>query len=265
MLEWFHNFEPSPILIAIGYWQIHWYGFLFGLAALVAYWLVSSDKNIKLTKLDLPSLYFELLIIGLIGARIFDVIVYEWWYFKDHLWDILKIWQGGLAWQGGLLFGATYLYGYCRTQKISMINLVDWLVPGLALGQAIGRLGNYFNQELFGWPTSLPWGIKISPVNRPVEFANFEYFHPVFLYELLFLVAVVLILKFLNKKNIPGLATAWYLIATGAARFILELIRTDPQNLFFGIRIGLLLAAVMIVGGMIYRFFTCRIKFIKEA
>lgn len=260
MLSWFHNFEPSSVLWSFGIWQIHWYGLLFGLAALIAFLFIIKSFKLHYPDLDFTTLYFELLIVGLVGARLFDVIFYEWWYFQNNLLDILKVWQGGLAWQGGLLFGAAYLYGYCRVKNISLLHFLDLIVPGLAIGQAIGRLGNYFNQELFGLPTTLPWGIKISSINRPIEYSSFEYFQPVFLYELLALLLLAIILKSLNKKNTVGLATAWYLIATGAVRFMLELIRLDNQNIYFGIRAGLILAAVTIIIGIIYHLLTCRIK-----
>lgn len=260
MLNWWHNFEPNSVLASFGYWQIHWYGLCFAGGILLAYWLTTKQPKLDHLKINLENIFWQLLFVGLMGARLADVFVFEWWYFQNHLSDIYKIWQGGLAWQGGIVASAIYLYWYCIKTKTSFLELADILVPGLALGQAIGRLGNYFNQELFGLPTNLPWGIKINSIHRPLAYSNYEYFHPTFLYEMLLLVGVSFILYKLNKKSLPGLSLSWYLILTGAVRFGLEFIRLDQQSMLFGIKVGFILALVIMAVGIIMLFFPSHLR-----
>lgn len=235
-----HSYEPSPVLFGLGFFSVHWYGLLMAIGIVCGYlitrliWL-RRGKPLK----ELDELLFWLVLFGLIGARAFDVFFYEWWYFKNHLWEIFFVWQGGLAWHGGLLGGAIVLWWWSRQKGYSWLWLFDVFAPGLAVGQAVGRWGNYFNQELFGLPTNLPWGIPIAAVSRPANFVSYDYFHPAFLYESLALCLVGYALWYVSKKAWPeGKLFALYLIGTSLIRFLLEFIRTDEQNTFLNFKVG---------------------------
>src|SRR5690606_24977976 len=124
---------------------------------------------------------------GIIGGRIYHVISTPGPYFGDEgrPLDALKIWEGGLGIWGAIAFGLVGAYIGCRRAGVSFVTFADAAAPGILIAQAIGRMGNYFNQELFGGPTDLPWALEISPTFRPAGFEEFATFHPTFLYELL--------------------------------------------------------------------------------
>lgn len=252
-VSWLHSYEPSATLVEVGFLSVRWYGLLMALGMMAGYVLTRNlwrRRGLPLS--DLDNLMVGAIIFGLLGARLVDVFVFEWWYFKDNLTDIFQFWRGGLSWHGGLLGGLIYLWLKNFKQKGILWTWLDCLAPGLALGQAIGRWGNYFNQELFGQPTTLPWGIPIARENRPLEFINTPYFHPVFLYESIGLLLVAGWLWYYSRKKLnPGQLFALYLIATGVIRFALEFLRLDEQNLFLGVRVGLWLAGASIICGVL--------------
>jgi phosphatidylglycerol:prolipoprotein diacylglycerol transferase len=169
---------------------------------------------------------------GLIGARLFHV-AYEYQYYLQNISEIPQVWQGGLAIHGGIVFGALVIYIYSKIHKLSFLKLLDLFTPSILLGQIIGRFGNYFNQEAFGTPTSLPWGIYIRPEHRPIEFINFEAFHPTFFYEGLWNAVVLLLVLRIEKiyKPKPGTLAGIYLICYSIGRSIVEIIRIDATYL----------------------------------
>jgi phosphatidylglycerol:prolipoprotein diacylglycerol transferase len=204
-------------------------------------------------------LFFYLIIGGFIGARLFYVL-YNVNYFWQNPVDIIKIWQGGIAIHGALIFGILVLWWFARKHKFDFWKLSAIIAPGVALGQAIGRWGNYFNQELFGLPTDLPWGIPIALANRPEVFENFEYFHPTFLYESigsLIVFIILLILHYYAVKRKKYLIfnikysifiTLDYVLLYSILRFFIEFIRIDPTaGNIFGMRAtqGLSLAIII--------------------
>lgn len=251
---WFlHTYVPSPVAVSIGTWPVHWYGVVLALAVLVGY-AVSGylwRRNVK-RPLEFDSLVWWMVLCGFIGARVLDVFVFEWWYFQNHLNEIWYVWQGGLSFHGGLLGGAVAFLWWCRSTKHSWREVGDVLAPGLALGQAAGRWGNYFNQELFGTPTTLPWGIPITVANRPGVYLNATYFHPTFLYESVGLVLLAWLLwRLYRKHQHAGQVLAVYLSATGALRLVLEFIRVDEQDYWFGLRSGFVLALLTVASGVL--------------
>ena len=252
LVELFHSYLPPSIVVAVGPWQLHWYGLMMA-GGIAAGYIVTRfswrKRGWQVQPLD--ELMILLVISGLIGARLLDVFVYEWWYFKTHLVDILYVWQGGLAWHGALLGAVPVLWWWARRHHYVFWEIIDSFVPGLALGQALGRWGNYFNQELFGLPTSLPWGIPIAESARPIDFAVATYFHPVFLYEFIGLLLMAFLLWRLGQKlKINGRLLAVYLVASGLLRFALEFLRLDEQNIFFGWRAGSWVAMLTILVGV---------------
>ena len=236
MFSFLHNFSPSPLLLDLGLIKIHWYGLLIAAAVFFCLWLaLKLAKRALLLPDHLFNLAFYLVIFGLLGARLWHVIFYNFDYFSANPLDIIKIWQGGLAIHGAILAGLITLLIYCRRHKLSFWRVADVLAIVLPLGQAIGRWGNYFNQELFGRPCDYQWCIPINPVNRPDQYLNSTYFHPVFLYEsLLDLILFSFLLGlFMRQKITAGLITLFYLGGYAVIRFITEFWRLDSSR--FGV------------------------------
>lgn len=248
-----NTYLPSPIIFNWGSLSLHWYGLLLSIGVLLGYGLsrhLWRERGGQVNKFD--SLLLWLLLGGFIGARLIDVFVFEWWYFKDNLFEIWKIWQGGLAFHGSLFGGAVALWLWCKHNKHTWLELADVLAPALALAQAIGRWGNYFNQELFGLPTTLPWGIPIVLSYRPAAYSTFTHFHPTFLYESLGLLILTLVLWKLRKHNWrKGQLFSLYLIASGILRLALEFLRIDDQSPILGVRAGLLIAFLVVITGLV--------------
>jgi phosphatidylglycerol---prolipoprotein diacylglyceryl transferase len=260
MLNFLHTFSPSPTLISFGPLHVYWYGLFVVLGILsalsVSLWLA---KKFGLSTNKIFDLSFWIIIIGIIFARLYHVIL-EWGYYRLDFWNIFKVWQGGLAIHGGLIGGLLVLVYFCWKEKTNFWLLAAIFSPGVALGQAIGRWGNYFNQELFGKPTNLPWGIPIDFLNRPDVYISSDYFHPAFLYEslsdlLIFGILLFLILKFLKKKwGNYKIIFLVYLILYSALRFFTEFIRTDITAYFFGFRWPQVFSLIIIIASLVLIF-----------
>ena len=246
----FGDFLPHAVLFSLGPIGVRWYGVMLAAGALAGYVLMrrlARERGVNVAELD--SLIAALLVVGLLGARLFDVLVFESWYFLSQPWEIFVIWRGGLAFHGGLLAGVLFLVWWCRKRAYPVLTYVDLLAPGLAVGQAIGRWGNYFNQELFGKPTALPWGIPIHVNLRPEQYQDFTHFHPVFLYEFMALSLFALVLWRLRKRLTGGKLFALYLVVSGTMRFALEFLRVDEQSSLLGARVGFWVAGITIAVG----------------
>ena len=211
-----------------------------GLLGLALAWYLT--RYFKIKKPLLFDLVFWWAIFGLIGGRIYYVL-YAWAFYKDNPIEIFKVWQGGLAVHGVMIgaFLATFIFA--KYKKIAWLKLFDLCAIGLVTAQIVGRWGNYFNQELFGKPTDLPWAIPILSVNRPFEFVANQYFHPTFLYESLLnivLLAALLVLVWLRfKKEIKikkGVFFFSYLLGYSIIRFNMEFLRIDYSPEVFGVR-----------------------------
>ncbi|HET8927935.1 MAG TPA: prolipoprotein diacylglyceryl transferase [Microbacterium sp.] len=174
--------------------------------------------------------------LGIIGARFYHVLTHSADYFgpASNLWDVIAIWDGGNALYGSLLGGAVGAWIGCRITGIRLWSFADALAPAMLVAQAIGRLGNYFNQELFGLPTTLPWGLEISPQAPmfPAGETSDTLFHPLFLYEMIWnLIGVGIILLLERRMSLRwGRAFGVYLIWYGLGRTWLEAIRIDPSS-----------------------------------
>lgn len=195
--------------------------------------------------------------LGIIGGRIYHVVTHPADYFFPgaDLLRVLYIWEGGMAIFGALIGGAIGAYIGCRVTGIRFWSFADALAPGLLLAQAFGRLGNWFNQELFGLPTDLPWGLEIDRPNSaiPVGLPEDVLFHPTFLYEIVWNLAGVAVLLLLDAR----LRVQWgkllggYLIWYGVGRSILETIRLDPSELFLGVRVNVWAAWAAVLLGIV--------------
>ena len=195
--------------------------------------------------------------LGIVGGRLFHVVTHPADYFSsaERMVHILFIWEGGLAIYGALLFGALGVWLGCRASGLRFSVFADALAPGLLVAQAFGRLGNWFNHELFGLPTDLPWGLEIESTNPayPVGLPEGTLFHPTFLYEIVWMLAGVAVLLLIERKT-PlqwGRALAFYLVWYGIGRSVFESIRTDPSLLFLGIRTNVWASFAAIVLGVV--------------
>lgn len=258
LFDLLHGFQPRPLLLSVGQFEIHWYGIIIAAAGMAAFFVIwRLAKKYKVESSVISDLALFSIFGAIIGSRIYYVI-YAWEFYKDNLVDILKIWQGGLAIHGALIGGLLAMFLYCRVKKQNFLLLADILVVGLILAQAIGRWGNYFNQEIFGLPTNLPWGIPIDFANRPAEFSSSGFFHPTFLYESLGSLLIFFTLLFFSYKRLK--ANKWragnifflYLIFYSVLRFCLEFLRTDYSPLIFGARWNQALSAIIILISAVY-------------
>jgi len=207
------------------------------------------------------------LIAGIIGARIWHILTptpsaiaagLTTEYYLTHPLEAIAIWNGGLGIFGAVAGGAIALYFFTRRHHLSLLLWLDILAPSVALGQAIGRWGNFFNQELYGAPTNLPWAIYIDPQHRFPGFENISYYHPLFLYEMLWNLASVVFLLWLARRFSDRLKSGdiflVYLMTYPLIRFLLEFLRLDSSYLG-GINANQILALViLIIAGLILIF-----------
>lgn len=174
--------------------------------------------------------------LGIIGARFYHVFTHggDYFYPGANLWEVFAIWDGGNALYGSMIGGAVGIYIGCRRSGIRFWSFADALAPGMLVAQALGRFGNYFNHELFGLPTTLPWGLEILPTDTmfPQGLAAGTLFHPLFLYEIVWnLIGVAIILTLERRFRLRwGRVIALYLVWYGLGRSWLEAIRIDPTS-----------------------------------
>jgi phosphatidylglycerol:prolipoprotein diacylglycerol transferase len=258
--------SPGPIMLELGPLAIRWYGFLIACAVVIGVSL--SQWLAQKRGLD-PDVVGDLviwLVIGAIpGARLYYV-AFEWQNYASRPWDILAIWQGGIAIHGAIIGGTIAAILFARSQKISFWRLIDVIAPSLILGQAIGRWGNFFNSEAFGRPTDLPWKLFIPLRNRPPQWSSFDYFHPTFLYESLWnlgVFAVLLSLFFWGLRHPGALKVGTlifaYLILYSLGRVWIEGFRTD--SLMVGpLRVAQIISLIEIALGTVGLVWIYRLK-----
>ena len=281
--------SPGSQLVNLGFFSIKWYGLLIALSILLG--LNLSKKLARSRGID-PHLVSEMLpslvLSSIIGARIYYVIFEYRQFSGDNFFTPIKIfniylnipsslaiWEGGIAIHGALLGGFLSIYLFCKSKKIPLKIFLDLLMPSVILGQAIGRWGNFFNNEAFGIPTNLPWKVFIPLSNRPIIFANYQFFHPTFLYESLWnLLIFILLIYVFNKQNkdnsiLPGLITCLYLITYSFGRFWIEGLRIDslclggyPPYCEGGLRIAQFISIFLFSSGLIWLYFL-KFKFNK--
>jgi len=226
--------SPGPIAFQLGPLSIRWYGILMALAMALGLWLAYRDARRR--GLDPESFLkaAELSLLGaLVGARLYYVL-FSLDYYSQFPRKILAVWEGGLAIHGGIIGGLIVGGGYALRRRLPLRQFMDVAAPSLILGQAIGRWGNFFNEEAFGTPTSVPWKLFISPPHRPLVYAQDEFFHPTFLYESLWDLGVFMLLVLAFRGRLARAPGALFLVYVGAysvGRFITEGIRTDPLML----------------------------------
>lgn len=179
---------------------------------------------------------------GIIGGRLYHVITTPEPYFGEggNPADAFKIWEGGLGIWGAIALGALGAYIGCRRHGVTFTAFMDAAAPGILVAQAIGRMGNYFNQELFGGPTDLPWAVRIDPAFRPDGFEQFTTFHPTFLYELLWNLAGAAVIIYLDRRfDLRGGRVFWlYVMVYVSGRLWIEMVRIDTAVHVLGLRIN---------------------------
>lgn len=252
---------PSTIHIgplALGPIGIHLYAVCIMVGIAAAAWLTMRRWRARQQDPDvLWDIIFWAVIAGVIGARAYHVIITDpVSYFGPgaNPVDALKIWEGGVGIMGALTFGAVAAWWVSRKNGLSLSIFADAVAPGLLLAQAIGRWGNWFNQELFGGPTTLPWGLRIDPLsaNFPAGLPADTLFHPTFLYESLWnLTGVVILLAVDRKFHLThGRLFGLYLVYYGVGRLLIELfLRIDPALMVLGVRVHVWTALGLILLG----------------
>jgi prolipoprotein diacylglyceryl transferase len=251
---------PSPewSFFDLGPFRIHAYA----ICILIGIFLATAVTSRRLTKRGAePGVVLDIILwavpLGIVGARIFHVLTHPNDYFgpDKNLWEVFAVWNGGIAIFGALLGGAVGAYIGCRRAGIRFWSFADAVAPALLLAQAMGRLGNWFNHELFGLPTTLPWGLEIETSNAafPVGLPAGTLFHPTFLYEIIWnLVGVAVILILERKFRLRwGTSFGVYLIWYGVGRSVFESIRVDPSEIFLGLRTNVWAALLAIVLGLV--------------
>ena len=228
--------SPGPeIPLPLGPLTLRWYGLLIATAVLIGLYLSSwLAKQRKLENGLISDLLPLLVLFSVIGARIYYV-AFEWRNYAGSPLKALAIWEGGIAIHGALIAGTLTLILFCRWRRQPFWDVLDVLVPSVALGQAIGRWGNFFNSEAFGVPTDLPWKLFIPTSNRPLLYIDAEFFHPTFLYEsiwnlLLFIVLIAVFRRDVKRSgSVPaGAMSCLYLIGYSLGRVWIEGLRIDP-------------------------------------
>ena len=228
-------YSPGPELFKFGPFTLRWYGLLIAIAVLLGLNLSSQLAQKRNLENGLINDLFPILVLSsVVGARAY-YITFEWRAYKENIFEALAIWKGGIAIHGALIAGSITVIIFCRLKRQSTWDLFDVLFPSVALGQAIGRWGNFFNNEAFGVPTNLPWKLFIPYIYRPEEFLANDYFHPTFLYESawdisLFILLIVLFYRGWKKSiHLPrGAITCIYLLLYSLGRLWIEGLRTDP-------------------------------------
>ena len=243
--------SPSSNALHLGPLQLRAYGLCIALGVLAAVaiarrrWAARGGDPEDISRLATLSV-----IGGLVGARLYHVAT-DYHRFQGHWFNVVKIWEGGLGIPGGILGGVTVGVLLARRRGLPATRLLDVVAPALPVAQAIGRLGNWFNQELFGRPTGLPWGLRIDADHRPAGYEHVATFHPTFLYEGLWNLALAWLLVAYERRRPggrPGRLFALYVGGYGLGRLWVESLRIDAATRLLGIRVNIWVSLLAIAG-----------------
>ena len=247
---------PSPSVngLHIGPLFVHAYGLAYLVAVVAA---VAIVRRRWAARAGDPALVQDVALVGfplgLIGGRLYFLAT-SWDEVPHHWWGPFAVWQGGLGIWGGIAAGTLGGIWVLRRRGVDVAAFLDAAAPALLVAQAIGRVGNYFNQELFGGPTSLPWGLEIDAAHRPARYSQYTTFHPTFLYELIWNLALAGALVALGRRRRirpPGIF-ALYVAGYSGFRIFEETLRVDPAHHVFGLRLNFYLASVLCAAGLIW-------------
>ena len=247
-------FLPSPASngLHLGPFFVHAYGLAYAVAITAA---VAITMRRWAAQGGQPDLVYEVAFVGvpagIIGGRLYFIAT-SWSEVPPHWWGPFAVWKGGLGIWGGIAGGTLAGLWVLRRRSANIPQFLDASAPALLVAQAIGRVGNYFNQELFGGPTTLPWGLEISAAHRPAGYAQYATFHPTFLYELIWNLLLAGGLVWLGRRRsirAPGLF-ALYVAGYSFARIGEELLRVDPAHHLLGLRLNLYVASILCLAGL---------------
>jgi prolipoprotein diacylglyceryl transferase len=242
---------PSPSDGTLG--PLHMYGLMIALGVLAAVELGRARWRAKGGDPDdIYAIALWAVPAGLIGARIYHLIT-DWKAYEGRWGDAVKIWEGGLGIPGGIAGGVAVGAWVAYRRGMRLPVGLDAVIPALPLAQAIGRIGNWWNQEVFGRPTSLPWGLEIDVANRPVEHVTSATFHPTFLYEMLWNLGLMAVLILVDRRKVlrPGNILALYVGGYFLGRLWVEALRADDASLILGLRVNIWLSILGIVGAVV--------------
>ena len=247
--------SPSSGAIHLGKIQLRAYGMMIALGALAAVWLGGRRLEQAGTgrREDMSAIAMWALPAGVVGARIYHVMT-DWKSFRGDWLRAFKIWEGGLGIWGGIALGTFVGLWAARRRGLRSADVLRATTPALPLAQAIGRWGNWWNQELFGRPTTVPWALKIDAAHRPERYADVATFHPTFLYESLWNLALCAALIWIDRKYKPraGRLFAMYVAGYTFLRFFLERLRVDPAFKVAGLRVNEWVSVIVFVGAVAF-------------
>jgi phosphatidylglycerol---prolipoprotein diacylglyceryl transferase len=251
--------SPSDNAIHLGPLQLRAYGLSIALGVLAS--VVIAQRRWARRggdPADISGLAVWAVLAGVIGARAYHVAT-DWRRFEGRWLHAFAIWEGGLGIPGGLLAGVLVGVWLAKRRGLPVPTILDVVAPAIPVAQAIGRLGNWFNQEVFGRPTDLPWGLEIDPENRPSRYATETTFHPTFLYEGLWNLALAGALVLYERRRPggrPGRLFALYVGGYALGRLWVEALRADPASQLFGIRINIWVSAIVFLAAVAWLIIT---------
>lgn len=239
--------SPSSNALEIGPLTLNYYGLCIGIGVVAAVvigqrrWATRGgdpDDIAYIATWAVPA--------GVVGARLYHVIT-DW----RPITEWLKVWEGGLGIPGGLILGTLVGYWAAKRRGLDIGNVIDAVIPGIPVAQAIGRLGNWFNQEIFGRPTDVPWAVEIDERHRPAEFADQATFHPAFLYEATWNLALAGFLVWIDRRGVlrKGMILPVYVVGYGIGRFIVEGVRIDAATRILDIRVNHWVSGIAVLAG----------------
>ena len=248
----------NPVAIDIGFLQVHWYGLIIGFGAFLGY-IIANREAVKrgLPKDMLADLLLWAIPIAILSARLYYVI-FKWDYYSQYPGQIFAIWEGGLAIHGGLIGAIVTAYFFTKKRDISFWKVADITAPSILLGQAIGRWGNFMNQEAHGGPVHPDFlqNLLIPQFIIDQMYIDGQYYHPTFLYESLWSLVGVALLIYLRRFNLRrGELFLTYVIWYSFGRFFIESLRTDSLMIFDILRTAQVVSLISIVGAMVLIFY----------
>jgi len=237
------------VAFSLGSITVYWYGIIIALAIAFSYFyfIRPSALRLKINDDKLSSLIILVILCGIVGARLGYVVQFIGSY-SENWWQIFYVWNGGVSIHGALIGGALAILWWGRRNKINAKKLLDAFSPAVIFAMALGRLGNFYNQELYGRPSSAFWKMYLPPARRPEELINSDFFHPVFLYEMIFdLLILAILLAVQRKKTKPGAVFVLFIFLYSLARFITEFWRYNENYYFFNLSLAQIVSVVLIV------------------